>query len=229
MHIIEIIHASKIFAESKDNQTIALNDASLKIAQGDFVAIMGPSGSGKSTLMNILGLLDVPTSGDYKLDGVTVSQLSDRQLAKLRSQKIGFVFQTFNLLPKLTLQQNVELPMIYRRISVASRHQRASLLLRKVGLAERAKYRPNQVSGGQLQRAAIARALANEPKLILADEPTGNLDSKSGHQIMQLLEALNKAGVTIVMVTHDANIAKFARRIIRVQDGKIQAQRESRI
>ncbi len=224
MNVIELKGISKVFAPGKDNQTVALKDASLKIATGDFVAIMGPSGSGKSTLMNLLGLLDVPTSGEYKLDGTTVSQLSDRQLAKLRSQKIGFVFQTFNLLPKLTLQQNVELPMIYRRLGVAPRRQRASLLLRKVGLAERAKYRPNQVSGGQLQRAAIARSLANEPKLLLADEPTGNLDSKSGHQIMQLLETLNKTGVTIVMVTHDAGIAKFARRIIRVQDGKIQTQ-----
>lgn len=212
---------SKVFAPGKDNQTVALHDVSLHIAEGEFVAIMGPSGSGKSMLMNILGLLDSPTSGQYILDQQSVGQLNDRQLARLRRDKIGFVFQTFNLLPRLSLQQNVELPMIYQQVKLSDRRRRSTVLLHKVGLGDRTRYRPNQVSGGQLQRVAIARALANQPKLILADEPTGNLDSKSGRQVMQLLATLNQTGVTIVMVTHDPQIARIAQRIIRVQDGKV--------
>ncbi len=226
MNVVEIKDLSKVFGKA-DNQTIALNDVSLNIKAGEFVAIMGPSGSGKSTLMNIIGLLDTPSTGEYLLDGKDVSKQSDRKQARIRREKIGFVFQSFNLLPRLSLLQNVELPMIYRGYNNSERKKRAGALLKKVGLEERAKFRPNKVSGGQLQRAAIARALANKPSLLLADEPTGNLDSKSGQSIMQLLESLNQSGVTVVIVTHDNNIARFAKRVIRVRDGEIESTGEA--
>lgn len=219
--MIELKNINKVFHGGED--TIALKDVNLSIKPGEFVAIMGPSGSGKSTLMNIIGLLDSPSTGEYKLEGHDASRLSDKAQAKMRREKIGFVFQSFNLIPRMSLQQNVELPMIYDRVKPAKRHQRAVAVLKKVGLGDRANYRVNQISGGQLQRAAIARALVNQPSLILADEPTGNLDSKTGQVIMQLLADLNRNGVTVIIVTHDLNIARFAKRLVHVKDGRIES------
>ena len=198
----------------------ALKNASLKIEDGDFIAIMGPSGSGKSTLLNILGCLDVPTSGEYLLEGIDVSQFSETRLAQIRNEKIGFIFQTFNLLPRLSAVSNVELPLIYAG-NHRKRKDTAIGALRAVNLEDRAQHRPRELSGGQQQRVAIARALANEPSIILADEPTGNLDSKSGAEIMSILTELHKKGITIIMVTHDDSVASYAQRIIRLMDGEI--------
>jgi macrolide transport system ATP-binding/permease protein len=198
----------------------ALKNASLKIEDGDFIAIMGPSGSGKSTLLNILGCLDVPTSGQYLFDGINVGEFSEFQLARIRNEKIGFVFQTFNLLPRLNAMSNVELPLIYAG-NHRKRKDTAISALRAVDLEDRAHHRPRELSGGQQQRVAIARALANEPSIILADEPTGNLDSKSGAEIMSILTELHNKGITIIMVTHDDSVASHARRIIRLMDGEI--------
>ncbi len=198
----------------------ALRGISLEISTGEMLAIMGPSGSGKSTLMNIMGCLDQPTSGIYELEGVQVSQLNDNQLAEIRSKKIGFVFQTFNLLPRTSALANVELPLIYS--GGANRRQRALEALRKVGIAERAGHRPNELSGGEQQRVALARALVSNPSLILADEPTGNLDSKTSREIMELFTQLNQSeGITVVLVTHDQEMAHYARRIIHLRDGQI--------
>lgn len=224
MNVIELKAVSKVFPTGEE-ATIALSDVSLAIKPGEFVAIMGPSGSGKSTLMNIIGLLDSPSSGEYRLDGQDVSGLRDKAQAKARRDKIGFVFQSFNLIPRLSLRQNVELPMVYAGVKPAQRRRHAAELLKRVGLADRADFKTNQISGGQLQRAAIARALVNRPDLILADEPTGNLDSKSGAAVMELLTDLNKSGVTVVVVTHDHNIAKFAKRVVRVKDGRVEAEK----
>ena len=198
----------------------ALKNASLKIEDGDFIAIMGPSGSGKSTLLNILGCLDVPTSGQYLLEGINVSEFSESRLAQIRNEKIGFVFQTFNLLPRLNAVSNVELPLIYAG-NHRKRKDTAISALRAVDLDDRAQHRPTELSGGQQQRVAIARALANEPSIILADEPTGNLDSKSGEEIMSILTELHRKGITIIMVTHDDSVASYARRTIRLKDGEI--------
>ncbi|HHW10634.1 MAG TPA: ABC transporter ATP-binding protein [Firmicutes bacterium] len=203
----------------------ALRDINFHIKPGEFVAIMGPSGSGKSTLMNILGCLDRPTTGSYKLDNKEVARLSDAELAEVRNKYIGFIFQSFNLLPKLSALQNVELPLIYAGVTGRERARRARKALEDVGLAERMHHRPTELSGGQQQRVAIARALVNQPKLILADEPTGNLDSKSGLEIMQILDQLNKEGNTIVMVTHDPQVAAWAGRLIEVYDGCIKNDR----
>src|SRR2546421_12423323 len=199
----------------------ALREVSLEIKRGEYVAIMGPSGSGKSTLMNLVGCLDTPTSGEYELNDVQVSQMDDNQLAEIRNKEIGFIFQTFNLLPRSDALRNVELPLIYSGTPPGERRKIALDALSDVGLADRIHHKPNELSGGQRQRVAVARALVNRPSILLADEPTGNLDTKTGMEIMALFEALSKAGHTIIVVTHEEEVAKHARRILRIRDGLI--------
>lgn len=205
----------------------ALRSVSLTIRKNEFVALMGPSGSGKSTLMNLLGCLDTPTSGHYYLNGKDVSQLNDSELAEIRNKEIGFIFQTFNLLPRSTALENVILPLIYAGMNKHERTERATKSLINVGLADRMNHRPNELSGGQRQRVATARALVNDPSIILADEPTGNLDSKTSQEIMQLLEDIHAAGNTIILVTHEEDIARHARRIIRLIDGQIASDEQN--
>nr|WP_285891476.1 MULTISPECIES: ABC transporter ATP-binding protein [Hymenobacter] len=205
----------------------ALRSVTITIQRGEYVAFMGPSGSGKSTLMNIVGCLDTPTGGRYILNGKDVSRMTDNQLADVRNKEIGFVFQTFNLLPRATSLDNVALPLIYAGYSKSDREEKAMAALRSVGLAERAKHRPNELSGGQRQRVAIARALVNDPSIILADEPTGNLDTKTSHEIMDLFEALYVKGNTIIMVTHEEDIARYAHRIVRLRDGLVESDQEN--
>ncbi len=202
----------------------ALKGISLLISEGEFVSIMGPSGSGKSTLMNIIGCLDVPTSGTYELDGTPVSGLNDNQLAEIRNRKIGFVFQTFNLLAREEAIYNVELPMVYNNVSEKERRETAMQMLEAVGLAKRAKHKPNEMSGGERQRVAIARSLVNKPAIILADEPTGNLDSKTGVEIMRIFQKLNEDGITIILVTHERDIAEYSHRVINLRDGLIEGE-----
>lgn len=201
----------------------ALRGISLKIHRNEYLAIMGPSGSGKSTLMNMLGCLDTPTSGRYEFNGKNVAAMADDELADIRNREIGFVFQTFNLLPRSDALRNVELPLIYAGIPVAQRRERAQLVLKEVGLENRIHHKPNELSGGQRQRVAIARALVNKPSIILADEPTGNLDSQTGVEIMALFEELYKLGNTIIVVTHEEDIARHARRVVRLRDGLIES------
>lgn len=202
-------------------EVTAMEDVNLHIKKGEFIAIMGPSGSGKSTLMNILGCLDTPSSGKYFLDGEAVSSLKSKQLAYIRNRKIGFVFQNFNLLPRMNALKNVEIPMIYAGVPAGKRKERALEALKKVGLQDRWKHVPNELSGGQRQRVAIARALVNSPSIILADEPTGNLDSRAGDEIMDIFDDLNRQGVTIVLVTHEYDIAQRAQKIVFFRDGRI--------
>ena len=202
-------------------RVLALNEISLSIERNEYVAIMGPSGSGKSTLMNIIGCLDVPTSGSYTLNGQAVNRLNDDELATIRNKEIGFVFQTFNLLPRADALHNVELPLIYKGVPKAERRIIARETLEKVGLADRMSHKPSELSGGQRQRVAIARALVNKPSIILADEPTGNLDSTTGEEIMKLFTDLNESGNTIILVTHEEEIARYGKRIIRLRDGRI--------
>ncbi len=205
----------------------ALKSVSITINRGEYVAFMGPSGSGKSTLMNIVGCLDTPNVGDYFLSGKNVSQMNDDELAEIRNKEIGFVFQTFNLLPRATSLDNVALPLIYAGYGKDDRDEMAMKSLESVGLGNRAKHKPNELSGGQRQRVAIARALVNNPSIILADEPTGNLDSKTSHEIMDLFELLYQKGNTIIMVTHEEDIAKYAHRIIRLRDGLVESDKEN--
>ena len=221
---IETRSLTKIYKTGKV-EFRALNNVSIKIKKGEFIALMGPSGSGKTTLMNVLGCLDRPTSGEIFLDGQNISTLNDNQLAEIRGKKIGFVFQTFNLIPTISSLKNVELSMIFTEIPKSQRDSIAIDLLRKVGLENWAKHLPLELSGGQQQRVAIARALANNPSIILADEPTGNLDSTTGIQIMKFLASINKEGKTILLVTHDISLKKYANRVINMIDGKISGSR----
>ncbi len=218
--MIKAVNLTKVY-RGDSVETVALKNVSLEIQKGDFVAIMGPSGSGKSTLMHILGCLDTPTSGSYFLEGKDVSQLSDDELSEVRNQKIGFVFQQFNLLPRVTALKNVMLPLIYAGVEKKERIARAKKALETVGLSHRLENRSNQLSGGEIQRVAIARALVTNPLVIFGDEPTGNLDTKSWKEIMKIFEDLNQAGHTIIIVTHEPYLAKYAKRVINLRDGEI--------
>ena len=218
--MIELENIKKIYSLGEE-EVRALDGLSLNVMEHEFVAIVGASGSGKSTLMNIIGCLDTPDEGKYYIDGQDVTSLSERELATMRNRKIGFIFQQFNLLPKLTAYENVELPLIYQGVTAKERRERVETALERVGLIKRVHHRPNQLSGGQQQRVAVARALATRPSLILADEPTGNLDSRSSRDIMNLIHELHEKGNTIILITHDEGIARQAERQVRIMDGKI--------
>lgn len=220
--IIQITDLTR-FYQMGETEVKALNGVTFDILENEYIAIMGPSGSGKSTLMNMIGCLDTPTSGEYILNNNRVSQMDDAELAEVRNREIGFVFQTFNLLPRTTCLANVELPLIYAGVKASERKERATEVLNKVGLGDRLDHKPNELSGGQRQRVAIARALVNSPSILLADEPTGNLDTKTGEEIMLLFEELYKAGNTIIVVTHENEIAEYSRRIVRLRDGIIES------
>jgi len=221
MALIETVELWKTY-QMGDEEIHALRGVSIQIERGEYVAIMGPSGSGKSTLMNLIGCLDTPSKGSYLLNAKQVSQMDDNELARIRNEEIGFVFQTFNLLPRATALRNVELPLVYAGVPAREREQRAKAALEKVELGTRMSHRPNELSGGQRQRVAIARALVNNPSILLADEPTGNLDSKTGIEIMGVFERLHKAGNTIVLVTHEADVAAYAYRAIHIRDGQVE-------
>jgi putative ABC transport system ATP-binding protein len=220
MSLLEMRDISKIYHMGEE-ALYALRDVSLDIAEGEFAAIIGPSGSGKSTLMNLIGCLDVPTTGTYRLDGIEISEMSRDQQATIRNEKIGFIFQDFNLLTKLTALENVELPLLYRNTPTFERRERALEALEKVGLSDRARHKPTELSGGQQQRVAIARALAGDPPILLADEPIGNLDSRSGQEVTELMHRLHEQGHTIILITHNQNQAAEARRVISLYDGYI--------
>jgi putative ABC transport system ATP-binding protein len=222
MNVIELKDIVKLYDMGGAEEVHALQGITMSIAKNEYVAIMGPSGSGKSTLMNVIGCLDTPTSGIYQFNGVNVSEMDDNQLAEVRNREIGFVFQTFNLLPRSDALHNVELPLIYGGVPSAERRKRALETLDHVGLGDRVHHKPNELSGGQRQRVAVARALVTRPSIILADEPTGNLDSKTGEEIMMLFEELHHQGNTIILVTHEADIAEHAHRAVRLRDGKIE-------
>jgi putative ABC transport system ATP-binding protein len=221
MALIETVDLWKTYVMGAE-EIHALRGVSILIERGEYVAIMGPSGSGKSTLINLIGCLDTPSKGSYLLNGKQVSQMNDNELARIRNEEIGFVFQTFNLLPRATALHNVELPLVYAGVPAKERLDRAKQALNKVELAERMSHRPNELSGGQRQRVAIARALVNNPSILLADEPTGNLDSKTGVEIMAVFKKLHEAGNTIILVTHEADIAAYAHRIIHIRDGQVE-------
>jgi len=221
MALIETVDLWKTYVMGSE-EIHALRGVSIAIERGEYVAIMGPSGSGKSTLMNLIGCLDTPSKGSYFLNGKQVSQMNDNELARVRNEEIGFVFQTFNLLPRATALHNVELPLVYAGVPAKDRQDRAKTALAKVELTDRMTHRPNELSGGQRQRVAIARALVNNPSILLADEPTGNLDSKTGLEIMGLFERLHQAGNTIVLVTHEADVAAYAYRAIHIRDGQVE-------
>lgn len=222
--IISVRDLSKIYIMGK-TRVNALQKIDLDISKNEYVALMGPSGSGKSTLMNLLGCLDTPTEGTYVLNGINVSTMVDAELAEVRNKQIGFIFQTFNLLPRLTALDNVALPMVYGGIRKSKRIERAEEVLHAVGLGDRMDHKPNELSGGQRQRVAIARALANNPSILLADEPTGNLDSKTSYEIMEVFEQLHQAGNTIIIVTHEPDIAEYAHRIVRLMDGFVESDK----
>ena len=219
--LIELRNVYKIYGEGLESEVRALDGVSLDIEKGEFVAVVGQSGSGKSTMMNVLGCLDIPTRGTYHLDGVDVRELSDKQLSRIRNKQIGFIFQQYNLIQNLTVLENVELPLIYQGIDPIDRRELAMQALARVGLADRAQHKPTQMSGGQQQRVAIARAISTRPPIIMADEPTGALDSRTGHEVLGFLQQLNKEGSTVILMTHDNGIAATARRIVRIADGKI--------
>ena len=223
--MIDLKNIYKIY-KMGENEVYALNNVTLHIDEKEFVSIIGPSGSGKSTLMNMLGCLDVPTKGTYTLNGYDVGSKTDDELAMIRNEKIGFVFQDFNLLLKLSALENVELPLIYQGVSAKERKERAVKALESVGLGERVDHKPTELSGGQQQRVAIARALVTNPPIILGDEPTGNLDSKSGKEVMEIFKELHKKGNTIILITHDADVATQAERIVRIQDGKLYEEQK---
>lgn len=218
--MIDLKNVKKIY-HTGGEELIALNDVSLQIKKGEFTSIMGPSGSGKSTMMNILGLLDRFDEGTYILNGQDVSSLTDNESAHVRNKEIGFVFQSFNLMPRMSILENVELPMVYAKVSAKERHDRAMIALEKVGLGNRVKHKPNEISGGQKQRVAIARAIVNNPAVLMADEPTGNLDSKTTLEIMNIFQDLNADGTTVVMVTHEPDVAQYTKRIVSFRDGRL--------
>jgi len=228
MRIVEARELTKVYGRG-ENRVEALTGININVEPGEWIAIMGPSGSGKSTLMNLIGLLDRPTSGSYRLDGRDVSRLRGSELARARRDLLGFVFQSYNLLPRESALENVELPMVYAGVGRKERRKRALGVLETVGLAERAHHRPPELSGGQMQRVAIARALINRPALLLADEPTGNLDTASGAEILDLFEELNASGVTVVVVTHDAEVAARTQRVVELRDGRIVADEPSEV
>ena len=219
--LIDIRNLYKIYNEGKESEVRALDGVSLQIDKGEFVAIVGQSGSGKSTMMNVLGCLDIPTYGTYLLDGTQVTELSDRQLARIRNREIGFIFQGYNLIQELDALENVTLPLIYRGVSVFDREDMAMAALAKVGMDDRAHHRPSEMSGGQQQRVAIARAIATSPPIIMADEPTGALDSRTGRHVIEILRDLYRGGTTILLITHDDGIAATAKRVVRLSDGRI--------
>ena len=220
-NLIELRDVYKIYAEGLESEVRALDGVSLQIQSGEFVAVVGQSGSGKSTMMNVLGCLDIPTRGDYFLDGVDVRELSDKELSRIRNRQIGFIFQQYNLIQNLSVLENVELPLIYQGVDAYDRREMAMEALERVGLAGRVKHKPTEMSGGQQQRVAIARAIATRPPIIMADEPTGALDSRTGREVLEFLQQLNREGTTVILITHDNGIAATARRVIRLQDGKI--------
>jgi putative ABC transport system ATP-binding protein len=219
--LIQLQDVYKIYGEGLESEVRALDGVSLEITEGEFVAVVGQSGSGKSTMMNVLGCLDIPTRGTYLLDGTDVRELTDKELSHIRNKKIGFIFQQYNLIQSLTVVENVELPLIYQGIGAEQRRELAMEALERVGLAGRSKHKPTQMSGGQQQRVAIARAIATKPPIIMADEPTGALDSHTGREVLEFLQQLNREGSTVILITHDNGIAATARRIVRLADGKI--------
>ena len=219
--LIELRDVYKIYGEGLESEVRALDGVSLDVEKGEFVAVVGQSGSGKSTVMNVLGCLDIPTRGTYRLEGVDVRELTDKELSHIRTKQIGFIFQQYNLIQNLTVLENVELPLIYQGIDPIDRRELAMQALGRVGLADRAQHKPTQMSGGQQQRVAIARAISTHPPIIMADEPTGALDSRTGHEVLGFLQQLNKEGSTVILITHDNGIAATARRIVRIADGKI--------
>ncbi|MDR3982112.1 MAG: ABC transporter ATP-binding protein [Dysosmobacter sp.] len=227
--LIEIKDVYKIYGEGLESEVRALDGVSLSIDRGEFVAVVGQSGSGKSTMMNVLGCLDIPTHGEYYLDGTNVRELSDRELSRIRNRQIGFIFQQYNLIQSLTVLENVELPLIYQGVGADERRELAMEALERVGLLGRIKHKPVEMSGGQQQRVAIARAIATHPPIIMADEPTGALDSHTGHDVLRFLQQLNKEGSTVILITHDNGIAATARRCVRLQDGKIVEDREQEV
>lgn len=227
--LIEIKDVYKIYGEGLESEVRALDGVSLSIDRGEFVAVVGQSGSGKSTMMNVLGCLDIPTHGEYYLDGTNVRELSDRELSRIRNRQIGFIFQQYNLIQSLTVLENVELPLIYQGVDADERRELAMEALERVGLLGRIKHKPVEMSGGQQQRVAIARAIATHPPIIMADEPTGALDSHTGHDVLRFLQQLNKEGSTVILITHDNGIAATARRCVRLQDGKIVEDREQEV